>query len=99
MQAATDAIGFVQLVFAVGTPVATVAAAYFALKYGLNGTRKAIQDTCTDVGDIKGSLNDLKEGQTDVRIKIAEIGTGLHDTRGWVGKVEERLNRHIEMDP
>ena len=91
MQLTAETIGHIQIAFAVGTPVVTVAGAYFALKFGLNGQRK-------DIKEIKAGTSSLREGQTEARVEIAKIATGLADTRGWVGKLDDRLDRHIELD-
>ena len=98
MQTAYEAMGTVQIILAIGTPVATVAGAYFALKFGLNGTKRDIADTRNDVGKISDGIGALKEGQTEVRIKVAEIATDLKETKGWVGSIDNRLDRHIELD-
>ena len=95
---AVDAMGAVQLVLAIGTPVATVAGAYFALKYGMNGQSKDIARTREDVGEIKDGMGVLKEGQTDLRVEMGKLGTSLDDSRSWIGKVDDKLDRHIELD-
>lgn len=76
---------------AVAIPAVTLAGAFFGVKYGLNGARK-------DIGDIKAGVKELHTGQTDLRVKVAEVCTELKETKGWIGSIENRLERHIEID-
>ncbi len=94
----TETLGVIQALLFIGTPIFTVAGAYFTLKHGQNGQRKDIAQTRKDMGEIKGSIGGLSEGQTEIRVEVGKIATGLEDTRGWVSKIDDRLHSHIKDD-
>ena len=95
---AVDTIGTIQIVLAIGTPVATVVGAYFTIKFAVNGQAKDIKHTRETMGEIKEDTSLLKVGQNELRVELGKATQSLDDTRGWVGQVEQRLDRHIEMD-
>lgn len=79
------------LVATIATGILAVGGAFAGVKYGLNGARK-------DITEIKGISKGLEAGQSEVRVSVARIETGLEATNARVGRVENRLERHIEID-
>jgi len=86
-----EAIEVLTLVAGIGGPVLAAGGAFFAVKFGLNGARQ-------DIGEIKRDVKELADCQHRSEIQVTELAVGLKDTRQWVGAVEQRLERHCELN-
>ena len=92
-QLTPETFGAIQALVFVGTPIAAGAAAFVALKMGLNGTKEDVKQTRMDVASIKQSLDGLKNGQHEARVERTIICSRLDDTSNRVTHLEKRLDR------
>jgi len=84
----SETMQIVTLVAGIGGPVLAAGAAFFAVKFGLNGAR-------ADIREIKEVVRELDKRQHRQDVSQAEMKAENRDTRGRVGVVEDRLERHL----
>jgi len=86
-----DTLSTLVAVVGIGGPVVTAFGAVFAVKHSLNGTRE-------DVREIKKTVGKISDKIEDHGSILRSTCDRLEDTRGWVGNIEGKMDRHIEMD-
>jgi hypothetical protein len=91
------------IVVGVGGPILILAGNFFAVKYGLNGTRSDVREIKTDVKSLMEGQAEVKAGltgcQTDIQANRVEVRNVERRSEARDSDIEGRLDRHIEAKP